>query len=404
MGGQVALALVLLVASGLMVRSFQKLRAVDPGFNPASTLTFRLGLPAKRYPTRAAAVAAHRAFLDRLSAIPGVTAVSASTCLPLRGGCFGNTLYVEGRTRRENTAANIAWLRAVSGGYVEAMGMRLLRGRTIDRHDVDRGEPVVTVNKAFADVFFPNQDAIGQRIRSSTPPTSRLATPPWLTIVGIVSNTSTVALAESAPAVQLFMPMSIAGGPDIPAETLLGPSVTDMSYVVRAAIAPSELAPAIRRAISQVDANVAVAELGTLQDTVDRAAAQTAFTMALIVIAALVALMLGVVGIYGVIAYIVSQRTSEIGVRLALGADPGTIVALILRQGGLVTVAGAAVGFAATLAGSRWLASLLYGVSPRDPAVFGATTLLLLTVALVACWIPARRAARVSPLEALRAE
>jgi putative ABC transport system permease protein len=177
-----------------------------------------------------------------------------------------------------------------------------------------------------------------------------------------------------------------------------------MSYVVRSSTPPLGLAPAVRRTIDQVDATVAMARVETLQGAVDRAAEQAAFTTVLIAVAAVVALVLGLVGIYGVVSYIVSQRTGEIGVRLALGAAPGGVAAMIVRQGGSVALAGVAVGLAAALAGGRLIESLLFHVSPRDPAVFTATALTLFSVATLACWLPARRAARVSPVEALRAD
>jgi putative ABC transport system permease protein len=402
MGGQIALALVLLVSSGLMVRSFQKLRALDPGFNATSALTFSIGLPKREYPTRDAAVAAHHAILDRLSALPGVTAASASTCLPLAGGCFGNTLRVEGRVYPAGTVPPIVLFRAVAGGYFETMGMRLPRGRGIDRHDVERHEPVVVVSELLANRFFPNQDAIGRRVASNRAPSEQPLA--WLTIVGVVSNTPIRALAEANPIPQMFMPMSIAGGPDIPGSALVGPDTSVMIYVVRSATPPLGLLPSVRRVIDAVDKNLALAQVTTLQGAVDRASAQMAFTMVLLAIAAGVTLTLGVIGIYGVMSYIVSQRTGEIGVRLALGAEPGRIAGMIARQGGLVALAGIAVGLAAASAGGRLIESLLYGVSPRDPGVFAVTTLILLAVALIACWLPARRAARLSPLEALRTE
>jgi len=177
-----------------------------------------------------------------------------------------------------------------------------------------------------------------------------------------------------------------------------------MSYVIRTAPAPGALTELIRRAIGEVDANLALAQVRTLQDTLDRAAAQMAFTMVLLAIAAGVSLMLGVIGIYGAMSYIVSQRTAEIGVRLALGAEPGSVAWMVVRQGGIVAFAGIIVGLATAFAGSRLIASLLYGVGPRDPGVFAGTTLLLFVVVLLACWLPARRAARLSPLEALRTE
>ncbi len=190
--------------------------------------------------------------------------------------------------------------------------------------------------------------------------------------------------------------MSIAGGPDIPIGTALGPSVSKMSYALRAATPPATLAAAVRTAVAEIDPNLAVAEVRTLEDILDRAAAQMAFTMTLIVIAGSVAVMLGVIGIYGVMSYIVSQRTREIGVRVALGADPGHVAGMIVRQGGFVALGGVIVGLGLAYAGSRFIASLLYGISARDPVVFAATTVLLLTVALAACWLPARRGARLS--------
>ena len=177
-----------------------------------------------------------------------------------------------------------------------------------------------------------------------------------------------------------------------------------MSYVVRTSSAPLGSMGAVRAAIGQVDPNLAVAQVRTLQDILDRASAQMAFTMVLLAIAAAVALLLGVIGIYGVMSYIVSQRTGEIGVRLALGAEPGSVAGMIVRQGGIVALTGIAVGLAIAFAASRLIESLLYGVSPRDPGVFAVTTLILLSVALLACWLPARRAARLSPLEALRTD
>jgi len=404
MGGQVALALILLIASGLMVRSFQKLRAVDPGFNSLSALTFNLGLPSRKYTTRESAVAAHRAILERLSAIPGVVGGSTSTCLPLSGGCFGNGLVVEGEAFDPRRNRPFVWFRGISGEYLDQMNIPVVRGRKLDRRDIDRADQSVVVNQAFSDGYFPGQDPLGRRIRSSFPPNSKLPTPPWLTIVGVVANTSTQALNEPTPAPQMFMPMSIAGGPDIPREALIGPDVTMMNYVVRSALPPAELMAPVRNAIAQVDPNLAIAQVRTLQDIVDRASDQTSFTMVLLAIAASVASLLGAIGIYGVISYIVTQRTGEIGVRLAMGAAPRSVARMILQQGTAVTLLGLAVGLIASVAGGRLIRSLLYGVTPHDPVVFAATTLGLLMIALLACWLPARRAAKMSPLQALRTD
>jgi putative ABC transport system permease protein len=404
MGGQVALALILLVASGLMVRSFQKLRAIDPGFDPSSALTFGIGLPDAAYASREAAVDAHRRILERVSALPGVTGASTSSCLPLSGGCFGNMLLVEGEPFDPNRPRPFVSFRAVDGTYTQLMRMRLLRGRALERGDVDRRETNIVITKAAADTYFPGTDPIGRRVRSGVPPGRKLPVAPWMTIVGVVADTKTNALAEPAPVPQLFMPMSIAGGPDIPREALFGPNPTTMNYVVRSDIPPEQLVTAIRGAVDDVDPNLAMAQVTALQDIVDRASDQMSFTMVLLAIAATVALLLGAIGIYGVISYIVAQRTSEIGVRLAMGAEPRTVARMILRQGGLVTLLGIGAGLIAALAGSQLIRSLLYDVSPRDPVVFALTTVALLAIALLACWLPARRASRLSPLEALRTE
>jgi ABC-type antimicrobial peptide transport system permease subunit len=198
--------------------------------------------------------------------------------------------------------------------------------------------------------------------------------------------------------------MSIAGGPGIPRSALIGPDISVMSYVVRTSASPLGTLPSVRASINALNTNLALAQVRTLEDILARASAQMAFTMVLLVIAAAVALLLGVIGIYGVMSYIVSQRTAEIGLRLALGAEPGSVTAQIVRQGGLVALAGIMCGLASAVAGSRFLGSLIYGISPRDPAVFAATSVTLLVAALLACWVPARRAARLNPIEALRVE
>ncbi len=401
MGAQVALALVLLVFSGLMVRSFQRLRAMDPGFDARSALTFRIGLPTRDYPDRQAMIAAHHALLDRLAALPGVTAASATSCLPLAADadCFGNTLFVAGRPFPKGALPAAVSFRAVAGNYFAANGIRLLRGRGIERGDVERADPVVVINRALARAYFPKQDPLGQRIASSRP-----QSPIWLTVIGIAADTPSRTLVEPHRAPAVYMPMSIARGPETPVTALIGPGISVMSYVLRSTMSPESLVPAVRGAIRTVDANLPIVQVRTLQDMLDRASAYMAFTMVLLAIAASVALLLGTIGIYGVMSYIVSQRRTEIGLRLALGAEPRGVVGMILRQGGLVTIAGIIVGLVAAFASSRMLGALLYEVRASDPVVFAATTLALLVVALIACWLPARRAARQSPLDALRAD
>ena len=403
MAGQVALALVLLVASTLMVRSFQRLRSIDPGFDASSSLVFTLGLPARDYPDQPAAVAVHHALLEGIQRIAGVTAVSASTTLPLEGRGFGNGIFVERRPDEQRPAARpVVLFHAVADGFVETMGLRLIRGRTLNRDDIERRQPNVMVNQAFVDAYFPRQDALDRRVASSRPPS--LPPPAWLTIVGIVGNTPSAALVEAEPTPMLYMPMSIASGPGIAQALLVGPDVSEMSYVIRSAVPTTSLVASVRQVIDGVDPHLAMAKVGTLQETLDRASAQMAFTVVLLALAAAVALALGVVGIYGVMSYIVNQRTGEIGVRLALGAEPRRVAAQIVRQGGVVALTGVAIGLGAAFMGSRLMESLIYGVSSRDPWILAGTTATLLAVALVACWLPARRAARLSPLEALRCD
>jgi putative ABC transport system permease protein len=399
MASQVAFALVVLIASGLMVRSLQQLKQVELGFNPDATTTFRIGLPASEYATRAAAATTHQAILDRLAQVPGVVSASATSALPFAVATSGNGAVVEGRVTPQGTMGPILDIYAVAGGYVEAMGMRVLRGRGLSRDDVERGRLVTVINQAAADAYFPGENPIGRRISSST--LDRAVR--WVTIEGVVSNTPTSALNEPRARPKIYLPLSIAGGPDIPAAQLLGPSASTLSYVVRSAPNPS-LLQQLRAAVDEVDPKLAMSQVTTLRQTVDASAAQMAFTMVLMAIAAAVALVLGVIGVYGVMAYIVTQRTGEIGIRLALGAAPFGVASMITLQGAVVTLAGIAVGLAAAVAGGRFIESLLFGVSARDPLVLSVTTAALIAVALCACWLPARRAAALSPLEALRPE
>jgi predicted permease len=368
-------------------------------------LTFRVGLPETDYRDRRAAVAAHTAILDRLARLPGVASVSAATCLPLiRGGCLGNTVFVQRATETARPTARSAptLFHGVAAGYAETLGIRLLRGRHLDRDDIERGEPNVVVDQAFADAYFKELDPVGQRIASSRPPAQ--GPPAWLTIVGVVSSTVSDFLGEPKPTPKVYMPMSIAGGPEIPVVALVGPNVATMNYVIRARVDPLSLVAQSRRVVDTVDATLALAEVGTLEQSLARSSAQASFTMVLLAIAASVTLVLGVIGIYGVMSYIVSQRRSEIGIRLALGATPATVVAMIVQQGATVAAAGLATGAAMAAAGSRLIASLLFDVSPRDPGIFAIAIGLLFAVALFACWLPSRRAARVNAIEALRAD
>src|SRR5262249_54854539 len=382
MGTQVALAFVLLAASGLIVRSFQNVRAIDPGFDPQSAITFSIGLSDRDYPTRERAVAAHQAILDGGRAVPRVTAAAASRCLPLAGGCFGNTVRVRGRILAPGAIPPVALFRAVAADYFGTMGIRMLRGRSIGREDIDRQAPIVAIDETFADRFFPKQDPIGQFVASNRAPKRAGEEPElaWREIVGVVSSTPIFTLVDRRPLPQMYMPMSIAaprtsampGAGASTAGALVGPDIAVMNYVVRTTSEPAALLPAVRSVTDTVDRSLAFAQVQTLQQILDRSSAQMAFTMVLLAIAAGVALLLGLVGIYGVMSYLVTQRTSEIGVRLALGAEPRSVTRMIVRQGAVVAVMGIASGLTAAAAGGGVIKSLLYGVSPRDPLVFFA--------------------------------
>jgi len=397
MGAQVAFALVLLVASGLLVRSFVKLRALDLGFDPVSRLTFQVGLPPSSYPDRDRIVRGHQAILARVGALPGVRSASIVNCVPIsgRGFCGGAPLFAEGEPppRNDNVRPIVA-SRPVAASFFETMGMPLILGRGITQADIDGNSLVTVINDTLMRTAFRSDNPLGKRIRLS--PHRANGAPLWFTIIGVVHATPTIALAEPRPAPQMYLPMF--AGRD------LFPRVDVMTYVLQTSTPPLGLAAAVRAAVKDIDPNLALAQMRTMQDVVDAAAAPRAFTMVLIAVAASAALLLGIVGIYGVMSYAVSQRTSEIGVRLALGAAPGAVMRMVVRQGGVVALGGIGAGLAAALAGGRAIASLLYGISPRDPQVFVVMTVTLLAIALIACWLPARRAAAIDPITALRME
>ncbi|HXD72239.1 MAG TPA: ABC transporter permease [Vicinamibacterales bacterium] len=398
MAAQVALALMLLVASGLLLRSFIRLRALDPGFNPSSALTFQIGLPPGGYPTRERIALGYESIRERLRTLPGVTSATAVNCVPLsgRGYCFAAPLYKEGEPAipAADVQQPLVAMRSVAADFFETMGMPILRGRGFGDADFRPGELTTIVDEALARQAFPGENPLGRRIALLP---HRIGTDPvWFTIVGLVKTTPTLALDEPRPTGKMYVPIDGTHG-------FLQPTDV-MTYVLRTSVPPGTLASAARSAVTAIDPNLALAQVRTLQDHLDAAAAPHEFTMILILMAAGTALVLGLVGIYGVMSYVVSQRTSEIGVRIALGAEPASVMRMIVSQGALVTLGGIAAGLVVSLAGGRVISSLLYDVSPRDPQVFATTAITLLAVALVACWIPARRAANVDPLIALRTE
>ena len=391
MAAQVALAVVLLVAAGLMVQSVDHLRRVDPGFRADDRLVFRVGLAESAYPTTDAAAAFHDRLLERLRALPGVRDAAFATMLPLEGDGQGDPLDVRGRPPASGTIDPVVRFRRASDGYFPAMGIPLRRGRLFDAADARGRTDAVIVDEALAALYFPGEDPVGRQLRRMGGAEST----GWLTVVGVVGNTATEGLREATPEAKVYLPPRDAVGARVW-------STHRVAYVLHASGDPLALVPAVRRALAELDPGVAMARPEPLADVLARARAGPAFTMALLLLAAAVALLLGLVGVYAVISYGVAQRTAEIGVRLALGARPSDVRRMIVRQSGRVIALGVLLGVGAAVGGTRPLQALLVGVAADDALTYAAVAAGIFAVAMLACWIPAARAARVDPLEAMR--
>jgi putative ABC transport system permease protein len=392
MAAQLALALVLLTGGGLMLRSFLTLRSIDPGFEPASALTFRIGLPASSYGTAGDGrqVGAHHEILDRVAALPGVRSAALATCLPLDGFCFGDPILVDGADLQPDEIPPIVAMRRVSSGYFDTMEMSILRGGTFDHeHDVAAGARAAVVSERLAALYFGDADPIGQRIS----PAWGRDDVDWYTVIGVVADVPTNTLMESVTVPALYLPF------DVGEE---GPGVARAAYVLRTDVQALSLVGPVRASIRRFDSNLPVASVETLPSILARDGAPLAFAMVLLLLASGVALLLGVIGTWGTIAYIVGQRTGEIGVRLVLGARPGEVSAMIVRQAGLPAFAGLVTGLLVALAGSHLIQSMLFRVDARDPITYATVSGLLAMVAFLACWLPARRAARLDPASAIR--
>jgi predicted permease len=381
--GQVAMALVLLVGSGLMLRSVARLSAVDPGFRPRGLLT--AGVSIGRQPDRARTATLYRRILDEVAGLPGVTAVGASNSLPIEAtGMNGSSFAIESRPRAENDLPPVTMYAVVSAGFFETVGIPIVAGRAPTADDGVPGRTSMWVNQSFARRFLDNR-AIGERIRLEET---------WLEIVGVVGDVRTFGLREDV------RPMAyLSVGTPIRAVAL-----DVMQVVVRSAVPPSTLASALRAAVDRIDPSIPLMRVRTMDEIISASLARIAFTMTLLIIAAVVALLLGLVGLYGVISYIVSQRTQEIGVRLALGAQPGDVRALVLRQGLGVALGGVVLGLGLAAIATRVMGSLLFEVPTYDPLTFAGATLALTAVSALAIYLPARRAAAIDPLAALRTD
>ncbi len=385
---QIALALVLLVGAGLMGKSFWRLRNVNPGFDPGGVLTLHLYLPGSDYSDSAAINFVQR-LMEKVHALPGVTAAGTVTGLPL-GNSFSNNGYaIEDFPQPKDVVPPLLTTHVASPEYFKAMGIPLLEGKGFDAINPQQPSRDVIVSQALVKRFWPGRSALGKRLA----PGLQIDPSKWCTIAGMVGSVRTRTL-EDPPQDAVYFPW-ISANSFVP---------HDFSLVVRGTGDPVKLVAPVREAIRSLDPNLPLAEVLPMAAVVDRSMARTSFTMLLLAIAATVALVLGAVGIYGVIAYVVSQRTREIGVRMALGARRQDVERMVLRQGLGLAVTGVALGLAAALAVTRLMTALLFEVKPFDPATFTVVPFLLAAIALLASWVPAQRAARVEPLEAIRYE
>jgi predicted permease len=388
--GQLALTLVLLAAAGLMFRSFDHLRRVEPGFDAQGVLAFEVSLPFLRYDTREKAAVFHQELQRRLGALPGVQHVGAGPVPLEHFGTGCSVVFREARPFGPDEQTPCVPTPTAIPGYFEALGMQV-EGRSPDWNDVAARSQAVVVTRALADRLWPGEDAVGKGISSNGSDS-----PDWYRVVGVVPELRAEAL-DLAPTEAVFY-----------AATGLRPNVrsgmlNDLTIFVRAdGRDPYALLPAIRDEIRALDPQVPVVSPRSMETVVAGSMARTSFILTMLGLAAGVALLLSAVGIYGVIAYLVTQRRTEIGIRLALGAKVAEVVWLVVRQSAAIAVLGVGLGLAAALAGSRVLASLLYEVQPADPVVLASGTVLVLGVVVLASWVPALRAARVDPAEALR--
>ena len=382
---EIALSFMLLVGAGLLVKSFMRLRDVGPGFNPANVLTMRLGTTPGKYPQGAPRAQLFRQAVERIKTVPGVTAAGATLSLPLGGDTFnvGRSYIREGRPATPEESANAAYM-VITPDYFRAMQIPLTAGRAFTDQDNDQSPKVVIVNQTMARQMWPGEDPTGKRItiwRDEKFPRE---------IVGVVGDVKATLDAEAGA--QMYVPY---------AQDATWGSLT---LAVRTTGDPSSMAAAVRNEIRAFDKTLPVYNVKTMDDVVGADVAPRRSSMMLFSAFALVALVLSMIGIYGVTAYYVTQRTHEIGIRLALGAQLRDVLTLVLRRGLILALVGIGVGLAGAFALTRLLTSLLFGVKPVDVATFVAVSLGLIAVAVVACYLPARRATKVDPLVALRYE
>jgi putative ABC transport system permease protein len=386
---EVALSLVLLVGVGLMIRSFAKLNQVDPGFNPARALTVGVTLLRGKYPEDERIVSTYAQLLERAAATPGVVSVGAISELPMAGGATSNTFIIEGRPPVAKEAQPMTDYRIVTPRYFEAMGIPLLSGRDVADTDTKQAPNVALINEAFAQRHFAGENPLGQRIKLIGQERDPLS------IVGVVGNVRHFRLDEP-PSPEAYVPFM--------QNPLSKTYQRSMTIVARTKADPGAVAGPLRAALISVDKSLPVYALKPMTEHLRDSLARHRFNLILLSVFGGVALALACIGVYGVISYGVAQRTQEIGIRLALGADRRDIIRLILTRGLKLVLPGVAIGLGAAFALTRWMETLLFDVRPTDPLTFTVIAAVLSLVSLVACWIPAWQATRVDPLISLRSE
>ena len=388
--GQLALCVVVLVAAGLLVRSFARVQSVSPGFEPSGVLTFQVSLVGRKYVDVARVHETYRTLWERLAALPGVAGAGGVTALPLSQMFAWGPITVEGRPVAPGEKFINVDQRTVAGDYFAAMGIPLVKGRFFSDDDTTETPRVVVIDQRMAEQLWPGEDPVGKRIRTGgfdvTPDT------PWMTVIGVTGGVRQYTLDGVEPRIAMYHSHR-----QRPARSL--------SVVVRGRTSdPSALTPAVRQAIRDIDPDLPIYGVKTMAARVEESIARRKFAMTLLTLFAALAFGLAAIGTYGVLAYLVSQGTREIGIRMALGATPERVAGMIVR-GGMVTAGiGIVVGIVAALVLTRFMQSLLYGVEATDPLTFGAIIALLVLMALAATYVPARRAARIDPLISLRGE
>ena len=383
---EVALTLVLVIGAGLMMRTLWSLWHVDAGFRPGGVLTLRVQPSGERYNTNEARVEYVKTLLERLGSLPGVQSTGMIHHLPLAGYAWYANIDLEGHVRAPGEAPLRSGWRVIEGDYFKTMGIPLLRGRVFSASDTRAGTPVVIVNEGFARAAWPGEDPIGKRFTAGNATRGSSA----VTVVGVVGDVRHVSL-DARPEPELYRPH---------AQSPMGA----VSFALRTTADPMTLGGLARETIRAADANVPISDVRSMEQVMSDPVARPRLIMSLLLVFAGVGVVLGAVGVYGVIAYAVGERHREIGVRIALGAEPGRVAGWVLAQGVRYAALGVALGLVGSFAVTRLMRSLVFGVSTTDPATFVGLSLFLLCVAALASYLPARQAARTDPMVALRAD